>query len=73
MTGVSDGSVALPARSLRPFVRRYEGYRLSGFPAGSHVGMPSVDLTIILPIGAPLTISRTAMIDQSPGEFGALA
>ncbi|WP_328810029.1 helix-turn-helix domain-containing protein [Rhodococcus sp. NBC_00294] len=73
MTAVSDGATAVPSRPLRGLVRRYEGYRLSGFAPGSHVGMPSVDLTIILPIGPPLTISRTAMADQRPGEFGALA
>ncbi|MGB3769633.1 MAG: helix-turn-helix domain-containing protein [Rhodococcus sp. (in: high G+C Gram-positive bacteria)] len=77
MTGgvhcVSDGASALPVWGLRPFVSRYEGYRLSGFEPGSHVGMPSTDLTVVLPIGAPVTLSRTAMVDQSPGNFGPLA
>jgi AraC-like DNA-binding protein len=43
--------------ALAPWVERATGYRMSGFPPGIHVGMPSCSLTLVIPIEAPLTIS----------------
>lgn len=43
--------------ALAPWVERAVGYRLSGFPPGVHVGMPSGSLTLVIPLDAPLTIS----------------
>ena len=38
---VNDCASRLPAPALRPFIERYLGYRLEGFPAGFHKGVPS--------------------------------
>lgn len=46
----------MPAR-LAPWVERAVGYRLSGFPAGVHVGMPSSTVTLVIPLDEPLTLS----------------
>jgi AraC-like DNA-binding protein len=54
-------------------VRSYDGYRLTGFPAGEHLGLPSPDLTVVLTIGDPLELSRPAAPGQQPGRFAALA
>ena len=58
---------------MRPYVRWYEGYRLTGFPAGKHLGLPSQDLTVVLTIGEPLDLARAAAPEQQPGRFQALA
>nr|WP_300499180.1 AraC family transcriptional regulator [uncultured Rhodococcus sp.] len=56
-TGHSEGSRALPDARLRRFVSSYEGYRLSGFEAGTHIGMPGPLLTVIVAIDSTLDIS----------------
>ncbi|MBY6365703.1 hypothetical protein HQ604_00785 [Rhodococcus corynebacterioides] len=71
--GLSEGAVRRPAPLLRPYVRSYQGYRLSGFDAGEHVGLPSDSITVILPFDRPLRVVRPAVADQAPGEFAALA
>ena len=73
MPGVSEGARRRPAPPLRPYVRWYEGYRLTGFPAGKHLGLPSQDLTVVLTIGEPLDLARAAAPGQQPGRFQALA
>ncbi|MDV3221908.1 helix-turn-helix domain-containing protein [Intrasporangium sp.] len=42
---------------LAPWVEHAVGYRLTGFPAGVHVGMPSGSLTLVIPLDDPLTLS----------------
>lgn len=54
-------------------MRWYDGYRLSGFPAGEHRGLPSTDLTVVLTIGEPLELAEAAAPGQRPGRFAALA
>ncbi|MEE2035011.1 AraC family transcriptional regulator [Rhodococcus chondri] len=68
-TGISDGAQRRPAPLLQPYVRRYEGYRLTGFAPGEHLGLPSPDLTVVLSLGDPVDIARPATPDQSPGRF----
>jgi AraC-like DNA-binding protein len=51
-----DIATARPAPCLAPFVERYVGYRLEGFPAGRHRGLPSRHLTFIVSIGRPVRI-----------------
>lgn len=43
--------------ALAPWVERAVGYRMTGFPPGVHVGMPSSSLTMVIPLDAPLTVS----------------
>lgn len=73
MSAISQGARRLPAPELRPYLRAYEGYRLSGFPAGTHVGMPSPYLTVIITIGDPLEIGTTSHPQQPGGRWDALA
>jgi AraC-like DNA-binding protein len=54
---VSDGAVRKPAAPLRPFIEGYRGYRLQGFPAGIHKGLPSRFLTFIISFDRPVELS----------------
>lgn len=51
---------ALPA-ALRPYVASLTGYRLSGFAPGTHVGMPSRHLTLILALDDGITLSGNTL------------
>ncbi|MFD4180026.1 helix-turn-helix domain-containing protein [Rhodococcus sp. NPDC058514] len=73
MTGHSEGRRAPPAQALRPYVAPYEGYRLAGFEPGSHLGLPSPYLTLIVALDAPLELARMSDPRQQPGAWGALA
>ncbi|TJZ73423.1 AraC family transcriptional regulator [Rhodococcus oryzae] len=73
MTGHSEGRRASPAQALRPFVGPYEGYRLTGFEPGSHLGLPSPYLTVIIALDAPLELARMSDPRQQPGAWGTLA
>lgn len=46
-----------PSPRLAPFVDRVTGYRLAGFPAGVHVGMPSGTVTLVIPLDDALTLA----------------
>src|SRR5690606_9250846 len=65
--GVSDGARRRPAPLLTPYVRSYEGYRLDGFPPGTHLGMPSPEVTVILTISESVELSRGD--GRSPERF----
>ncbi|MDJ0392382.1 AraC family transcriptional regulator [Rhodococcus sp. G-MC3] len=54
--GRSEGARALPAARLRPYLASYDGYRMAGFEAGTHIGMPSPRLTVILAIDSKVEI-----------------
>ncbi|MEU5841803.1 helix-turn-helix domain-containing protein [Rhodococcus sp. NPDC047139] len=70
-SGVSDGARRRPLPALTPYVRSYEGYRLDGFPPGTHLGMPSPDVTVILTISEPIELPRRD--ERSPDRFDTLA
>jgi AraC-like DNA-binding protein len=64
--------VTPPARLL-PLVARYSGYRYEGLPPGTHHGLPSPYLTVVLSLGKP---TRTTVVPgrrQPPTAFAALA
>lgn len=67
-----DGAVGCPAPPLRPFVGRYTGYWLDGFGPGTHQGLPSGSLTMVLSLGP--TVDLTVMPDptQAPASYDAL-
>lgn len=61
-----------PAPHLRGFVAHYGGYRFAGMPAGSHRGLPSRHLTVIISLGRPVDLS--VLPNRQPGaSFAALA
>src|SRR5919106_1900032 len=59
-----------PVGRLRPFVDRYLGYRLVGFPAGLHRGVPSRHMTFIVSIGADIDVVTQTNPAQEPGRYG---
>ena len=73
MTGISERAVRLPDPRLRPYVRSYDGYRMADFPAGTHIGMPSTDLTVIITIDEPIHMGSSPHPDQGAGSWDALA
>lgn len=50
----ADVARGAPHTLLRPFVRRYVGYRMEGFSPGLHCGLPSRYLTFLISIGRPI-------------------
>ena len=54
-----DTAVALPAGPLRAYVRRYCGYRMTGFAPGRHLGLPSRHLTVVITIDQPLRVAAS--------------
>lgn len=68
-----DAATGVPAPRLRALVRRYQGYRYQGFPAGIHLGLPSPDLTVVLSLDAPTRLAAMPDPRQAPGDFVALA
>jgi AraC-like DNA-binding protein len=58
--GTVDAVVGQPAAVLRPFVRRYLGYRYAGFRPGTHLGLPSPYLTIVVSLGDPTQVAVDA-------------
>ena len=53
-----EGPVPAP---LRPYVASLTGYRLTGFAAGVHVGMPSRHLTMIIALDEAITLSGNGL------------
>lgn len=71
MVEVTEGAVRRPTGILRPFIRRYVGTRLEGIEPGSHRGLPSAFLTLIISLGAPVDVVDMPSSRQLPGSFGA--
>jgi AraC-like DNA-binding protein len=55
-----DAVAGQPATVLRPFVRRYLGYRYAGFRSGTHLGLPSPYLTVVVSLGDPTRVAVDA-------------
>lgn len=56
-TSVSQYHEHQPTPRVAAWVQRAVGYRVSGFPGGVHVGMPSCSVTLVIPLDEPLTLS----------------
>ena len=69
---VDEYAQARPSPALRPYVAFYSGYRQRGLPAGTHRGLPSPYLTLILTIDEPLVIAAHPDRRQAPGRYDAL-
>jgi AraC-like DNA-binding protein len=68
-----EHEVASPSPPLSSLVRRYIGYRYSGLAPGTHLALPSPDLTVVLSLGERMRMSAMPDPRQSPAAFGALA
>jgi AraC-like DNA-binding protein len=65
----TDWVTAVPSPCLRPFIDRYVGYRLTGFPAGVHRGLPSRHMTFIVSIGPAIDVAVQTDARQSPATY----
>lgn len=70
---VAEAAVGAPDPALRPFVERYLGYRRDGFAPGTHQGLPSRHVTVIISLGAPVDVAAMPDAAQRPGAFQSLA
>jgi len=69
---VDEYAQARPSPALRAHVAFYTGYRQRGLPAGTHRGLPSPYLTLILTLDEPLVIAAHPDRRQAPGRYEAL-
>lgn len=67
---VAEQVEGVPAVPLRPYVRRYVGYALSGFPAGLHLGVPTPALTAVISLAEPLDLTVLPGTLPHGGHFG---
>jgi AraC-like DNA-binding protein len=57
-TPSSDHAVSLPAPVLRPYIAHYSGYYANGLAPGTHPGLPSRYVHIIISLDKPIDIVR---------------
>ncbi len=69
---VVESAIGRPDPALRPFVERYLGYRQAGLAPGSHQGLPSRHITVIIS-GPRVDIAAMPDAAQQPHSFQALA
>lgn len=72
MGTVAEFASGQPHASLRPFVRRYVGYRMEGFPPGLHRGLPSRHLTFLVSLDRPISRLPLPGTARPPPAFQAL-
>jgi len=58
-----------PHARLRPFVEMYTGYRIAGVTPGSHAGLPSRSLTMIVAFDDPLDVEHGSTARRTRGQF----
>ncbi len=68
-----EAAIGLPEPCLRRFVERYIGYRREGLAAGSHQGLPSRHVTVVISLSEPVDVAAMPDPGQRPGSFRALA
>ncbi|MDQ3610033.1 MAG: helix-turn-helix domain-containing protein [Actinomycetota bacterium] len=68
-----QAAVGWPRPALGSFVERYLGYRQEGLAGGSHQGLPSRHVTVIISLGPPVDIAAMPDPAQPPGSFPAFA
>ncbi|HEY5854058.1 MAG TPA: AraC family transcriptional regulator [Aldersonia sp.] len=69
MERVVDWATRAPAGPLRGLVDGYVGYRVTGFRAGIHRGLPSRHMTFIVSIGAPIVVCAQTNPAQHPDSY----
>ncbi len=67
------GATVRPPSHLRPLVTRFAGYRYEGLAPGTHLGLPSRSLTVVISLGEPTRTLRGPDPSQGPADFAALA
>lgn len=66
---VSEWVTWQPTEALRPFVDRYIGYHLAGFPPAIHRGLPSRHMTFIVSIGDEIDVVAQTDPLQTPARY----
>src|SRR6266849_6320211 len=69
---ISDTAVSLPAPGLRPFITEYAGFHVTGMPQGTHFGLPSGVVDLIISLGRPIDVIRMPNSKQRPTAFTTL-
>jgi len=69
VVAASQWETCRPAPPLAPFIERYVGYRMVGFPAGVHRGLPSRHMTFIVAIGAEIDVAVQTDASQDPRAY----
>jgi AraC-like DNA-binding protein len=57
---VMEGAEVRPPERLAPLVARYAGYRYEGMRPGTHLGLPSPYLTVVISLGKPTRMPEDA-------------
>jgi AraC-like DNA-binding protein len=70
---VAETLTAAPAPQLRHLVESYSGNRYHGFSPGTHLGLPSRNLTVVISLGAPVHVAAAPDRSHAPRSFAALA
>jgi AraC-like DNA-binding protein len=68
---VIDGAIGRPAPALRSFVDAYAGSWFEGLRPGSHQGLPSGSMTLIIGLGEAIDIAAMPDAAQAPQAFDA--
>jgi AraC-like DNA-binding protein len=58
-----------PAPALAALIEGYHGYRMHGFAAGVHRGLPSRHVTFIVSVGTPIDVVAQTDPSQSPRDY----
>jgi hypothetical protein len=61
-----------PGPRLLPLVRRSVGYHYAGLAPGTHLGLPSPSLTLVISLGPRTRLARIPDPAQAPAAFRAL-
>jgi AraC-like DNA-binding protein len=69
MEPTTEVVTARPAPALAAFIDRYVGYRMSGFAAGIHRGLPSRHMTFIVAIGPTIDVVEQTDPRQAPQNY----
>ncbi|MFC9438431.1 helix-turn-helix domain-containing protein [Nocardia sp. NPDC057030] len=69
MEPITEVVTARPAPMLTPFIDHYLGYRMTGYPAGLHRGLPSAHMTFIISIGPTIDVVAQTDPRQSPQDY----
>ncbi|WP_454195303.1 helix-turn-helix domain-containing protein [Nocardia sp. Marseille-Q1738] len=69
MEPTTEVVTARPAPMLAAFIDRYIGYRMSGFAASIHRGLPSRHMTFIVAIGPTIDVVEQTDPRQSPQNY----
>jgi AraC-like DNA-binding protein len=65
----SEYLIRRPAPVLAPYIERYIGYRLLGYPAGVHRGLPGRYMTLIVSIGPEIDVIAQTDSAQAPDRY----